>query len=58
MLAAYVADEAILGRGPAALRTVRAIADAGRLGKDAKPGGRAFVRALVRVLRGLGYRLR
>lgn len=57
VLAAYVADEAILGNAPAALRRVTAIADAGRLGRYAQPGGRAFVRALRKTLRGLGYRL-
>lgn len=58
VLAAYVADKALLGEAPAALRKVTALADAGKLGQYAKPGGRTYVRALERLLRKLGYPLR
>lgn len=57
ILAAYVADKALLGEAPEALRKVTALAVGGKLGAYAKPGGRTYVRALETFLKKLGYPL-
>jgi hypothetical protein len=58
ILAAYAADQSLLGRGPAGLRTIRRALrrrDVRRLEFSGWPRGRSYVRALRKSLRAWGY---
>jgi hypothetical protein len=55
VLAARVADECLLGNGPAALTFLRSL-PAAELGGGDGPQGADYIAALRRTLRALGYR--